>query len=219
MAIKERHLLDDQPSLARFLHVYKIITERVAYQAEHTDRFDNAERMETIDLAFANLYFQALKSYRNNESTTPWTTYFDACKTHDQPIIHVLLGINAHVNGDLAIAIRTTNYTEYDDYTAVNSVLKEATPTILHYLADNGDIYGELSEVLTTTFVDQAIALLTQWREDVWTVAHSDISKEHIHEACESLAADLLRALQDNPLRHPIRIQDTIEEAVLSDYL
>ncbi len=68
--------------------------------------FDDAARMERLDVAFANRYLDAYSAYRNGlPLTASWQTAFTATRM-DTPVVlqHLLLGINAHINLDLGIA-------------------------------------------------------------------------------------------------------------------
>ena len=69
-------------------------------------KFEDGKRMITLDLEFANRYFEALENYQNNRKcSNAWFTAFEAAKNKDLLIMqHILLGINAHINLDLGVS-------------------------------------------------------------------------------------------------------------------
>lgn len=69
-------------------------------------RFENGERMEQLDVIFANRYINAYNGYRKEQNISKsWKIAFDGTQ-HWWPIVlqHLLAGMNAHINLDLGIA-------------------------------------------------------------------------------------------------------------------
>ena len=73
-------------------------------------QFDDGKRAERLQIAFANRYFEAYALFsQGGRPTRSWELAFYA--THDYWLIvlqHLLLGLNAHINLDLAIAAAET---------------------------------------------------------------------------------------------------------------
>lgn len=71
-----------------------------------TGYFDDDQRMEKLDVIFANRYLQAYQDYMNGEKVTnAWAVAFKASHNPDLIVLHhLLLGMNAHINLDLGIA-------------------------------------------------------------------------------------------------------------------
>jgi hypothetical protein len=96
--------------LGYFPALYRKVTRAVAINIEG-GFFDDAARMERLDVAFAQRYLHALQQWRQgtrvNES---WRIAFEASNRW-WPIVlqHLLLGINAHINLDLGIAAAHTS--------------------------------------------------------------------------------------------------------------
>ena len=69
--------------------------------------FADAVWMQRWDAAFACLYLEALKRDRRGlEVSRPWALHFAACDRDDlEPVRHVLLGMNAHINYDLPLSV------------------------------------------------------------------------------------------------------------------
>ena len=91
--------------LGYFAVLYREVTLRVR-EGIANGRFENGPRMERLDVVFANRYFAALDSYLRGEACAQcWSVAFHAA--HRRPPIifqHLLLGMNAHINLDLAVA-------------------------------------------------------------------------------------------------------------------
>lgn len=91
--------------LGYFAALYREVTMRVR-DGIANGRFENGPRMERLDVVFANRYFAALDSFlRGEDCTQCWSVAFHAA--HRRPPIifqHLLLGMNAHINLDLAVA-------------------------------------------------------------------------------------------------------------------
>lgn len=94
-----------QSRLGYFAILYKLMTEAVA-KGIHENLFEDAARMEKLDVVFANRYLQAYFDYANNRPVTAsWKTAFDTAQNKELIVVqHLLLGINAHINLDLGIA-------------------------------------------------------------------------------------------------------------------
>lgn len=92
--------------------------------------FDDADRMNRFDTLFANRYFEALHAWRRDKKPTrSWKVAFEADEERDHAILqHLLLGVNAHVNLDLAIATAAVDTPATlpdleDDFNRINGIL------------------------------------------------------------------------------------------------
>lgn len=92
-----------------FATLYKRMTIAVRLGIRN-NAFEDAKRMEQLDLLFAKRYIDAYDAYMNNKPcTTSWKFAFDCCRNDDLTVIqHLILGINTHINLDLAIAAALT---------------------------------------------------------------------------------------------------------------
>ncbi len=123
------------------LGYFAALYHRVTIQIRHTilnHGFENPELLNKLAICFAGRYFEALELYESGEQpTAPWKVAFDASKRR-HPIIlqHLLLGMNAHINLDLAIASAETSpgidiLTLKQDFMQVNAILASQIPIIL----------------------------------------------------------------------------------------
>jgi hypothetical protein len=88
-----------------FAALYRNVTVQVREWIQ-AGRFEDGPRMERLDVIFANRYLEALElSWQGEETSRSWAVAFQA-KSKWPPVIlqHLLLGMSAHINFDLAIA-------------------------------------------------------------------------------------------------------------------
>jgi hypothetical protein len=91
--------------LALFPALYCELTQRLALGLERGE-FREPERLVQVGTLFANRYFDALIAERNGgRLSKSWAISFEAARTGKLLAVQdVLLGINAHINLDLAVA-------------------------------------------------------------------------------------------------------------------
>lgn len=97
--------LRDGSRLGYFAVLYRTVTAKVKEGIEE-GFFDDAERMEHLDLIFAKRYLDAFDAFdRGQPLTRSWQDAFEAAAGW-RPIVlqHLLVGINAHINLDLGVA-------------------------------------------------------------------------------------------------------------------
>ncbi len=100
----------NQSPIGYFAVLYRNMTAAVQ-KGIAENRFEDGPRMEKLDLIFAKRYFDAFEGFRKNEAISKsWQIAFDSTKTNQIAVIqHLILGINAHINLDLAIAAAETS--------------------------------------------------------------------------------------------------------------
>jgi Family of unknown function (DUF5995) len=88
-----------------FLSTYTRTTRAVAGALED-GRFEDPAWVEVWDVVFADLYLDALRTYRRDPASAPrpWRVAF-AADPALPAVAHVLLGMNAHINYDLPQAL------------------------------------------------------------------------------------------------------------------
>lgn len=111
-----------------FAYIYRRTTAEIASEIA-LGNFEDNPRLETLDVAFANLYLDAYKSYKaGQEVSTVWNYAFDNTDESLTIAQHIMLGMNAHINLDLCIATaRTMSGKEIKaieaDFDKVNDIL------------------------------------------------------------------------------------------------
>ena len=112
-----------------FAALYKRMTIAVK-EGITAGSFDDGPRMEKLDVNFASRYLDAYEAYSKNEAcTTSWNYAFDGCVNESLTVIQqLILGVNTHINLDLAIAsaITAPGNAIYDlekDFNRINDVI------------------------------------------------------------------------------------------------
>ncbi|WP_055716265.1 DUF5995 family protein [Streptomyces torulosus] len=92
-----------------FAALYRQVTVEVR-TAIHQGQFDDGARMDQFDTHFGNRYFEAYDAWRADRSGPRcWREAFGLLDDSDTVIVqHLLLGVNAHINLDLAVAAART---------------------------------------------------------------------------------------------------------------
>jgi len=140
--------------------------------------FDDGDRMEHLEVLFANRYLKAFDQYLSGAD--PSRTWDFAFQVSAQwwPIVfqHLLLGMDAHINLDLGIAAARTVTADslpglQEDFNRINQVLASLV----------GGVQGELEEIWAPyRFLDRALggvdsAIINfgmeKARDQAWSVA------------------------------------------------
>lgn len=151
----------------------------VAYAIkEHLDEFDWKERMEQLDVAFFRRYLTALQEFRaGGSSCRGWETAFGATRRWRPTVLqHLLLGMNAHINFDLGIAVATVCSPSdlprlRSDFEKMNDILASLLKGVEDDLAEIWPLYGVLRRYFGE--VEDAIINFSMRaaRQAAWNVA------------------------------------------------
>jgi hypothetical protein len=104
--------------------------------------FRDARRIEQLDVAFFDRFLRAVDTHRHGgEASASWQVAFDAA-TQWRPTVltHLLLGMNAHIDFDLGIAVAKVvpadEMAEFEpDYEKMNVLLSRLLAVVEHDLA------------------------------------------------------------------------------------
>lgn len=200
----------DNSRIGYFSALYLKVTKSVRDGIKNGD-FEDGERMERLDVNFANRYFVALDKYKNNEKPTQaWQLALKSTKNWWPLVLqHILLGINAHINLDLGIAaVKTVKKGELDslhnDFNEINNILASLVNGVendlaqvwppLHYL----DLIAGKTEEAVINFS------MTVARDSAWQFAKN---LEKIDTEAEQgkfiNERDVETAMIGNRVRHP----------------
>jgi hypothetical protein len=126
--------------VAAFNTLYLTITEQVAGSLDGPDVTDPAW-LETLDVEFARLYFEALGAWgvTGADPADAWEVLFR--RAHDGSVTLMdaaVLGVNAHINHDLALAVVATwqrhgypgDGPQHPDYLLVNKIFYQQIPPL-----------------------------------------------------------------------------------------
>lgn len=165
---------------AVFITGYKLTTQEIRRWVRQ-NRFTDSQWVERYAVIFADLYRKALLEWERgvlDQVPRSWRIAFQACRSGQSLILQeLILGMNAHVNHDLALAlVEASMQPKRDDrkrdHERVNQILRQVADVIQ---AEIATLYapglkkidlagGRLDEVLTQFSLEKA-------REHAWLSA------------------------------------------------
>jgi uncharacterized protein DUF5995 len=137
-------IFDDLPPsaannrVAAFNDLYLTITRRVA---DALSTAAQPEFLELLDIEFAKRYFTALRLWNDDDEATPdvWEVLFKRARDEEMSqLVAAMLGVNAHINHDLSLALVSTwaelgppeDDAKHKDYLLVNKIFYEEIPPL-----------------------------------------------------------------------------------------
>lgn len=176
----EARLRDQDDRRAIFLTIYRQMTAKVRDGINH-GQFENSDWMTRYLVGFANYYRRAFLAFEEGRLTAvpdPWRITFGTALRGDSLVIQdSVLGINAHINYDLALTLNEVGIDpnraqKYQDHVAINDTLArliDIQQAILAemYAAGIGDIDTALGRLDESFF----LRTMTEGREQAWRVA------------------------------------------------
>lgn len=197
-----------------YLHITRSLNK-----AFDTDTFINNSWTKRYLVRFANLYREALlNDLLGKDEIVPkaWRISFDLADKKEGLIIqHLLLGINAHINHDLAIALYDVQIDpgreqKYSDHTQVNLILELATEGLKKAVAEKyAPILDSLDRALGSIDDEITEFSIPKAREHAWsmavalTAADSDLEREILQKSLDEQAAVLSNLILSSPTRDP----------------
>jgi hypothetical protein len=180
LAALEQYFWDRHDRRAVFALAYRDMTGEVKRRLDERWFLDN-EWVDRLVIAFANFYRQALYDFeRGSFRTVPraWIIAFETSR-QDRTVLpqDLVLGINAHINRDLPLALYAVTIDperdkHYHDHMAINTVLATLTDVIQDRMVE---LYGPAIHLVDEALgrLDEQIAgfTLTKAREQCWTAA------------------------------------------------
>lgn len=204
---------------AIFLQCYRTMTANTL-AAVADGRFHDAAGVTGLLNRFADYYFGALAAYDRAPGQTPaiWQHAFDAARQNKSNVLqHMFLGVNAHINYDLALTLYDVLHEEwssltatqrdgrYQDYCLVNKIIAETIDQVQDEVVKRESpllaLVDWLGGRMDEFFV---VEMLTGWREDVWRKG-----VELVEAVDEDGRAALRLALEQSCLRRGQRILST----------
>jgi hypothetical protein len=167
--------------IAAFNRLYLEVTRGVL-ESLRPGRFQDGRFLRWLDVVFANLYFEALRTLvlRRGPAPRAWAPLVEQRgRAGVLPLQFALAGMNAHINRDLPVALVDTCRSlrmplrrpspQYDDFCLVNELLEEAQERIKGVFA--GGAIGTLDAALGRQ--DDVLAMwnVRAAREAAWTNA------------------------------------------------
>jgi hypothetical protein len=172
----------EQSAIGLFTTLYREVTIQIK-QGIANGSFQNGERMEKLDVIFANRYLKAYYQYKACEKPSEcWEFSFQQTGSY-WPIVvqHLLLGINAHVNLDLGIASAQVCTPENiedlkSDFDQINTILSNLVGSVekcLIKIWPTLSIILKLSGKIDNFFIDFSMKTA---RDGAWKFANEFVA-------------------------------------------
>jgi hypothetical protein len=166
--------------LGYFAALYKRVTIAVGV-AVTEGKFEDGARLERLDAAFANRYFEALNAHfhpdRFPRPTHSWQVTFDAA-SRPEPILaqHMFAGVNAHIGLDLGIAAEAISpgaqlSTLQEDFNRINAVLASQVIGLVEDINELSPVLAELYAVLKKDQITLINDTVQGYRDSAWRFA------------------------------------------------
>jgi hypothetical protein len=136
-----------------FAALYHKVTVKVK-EGIKNNFYDDGTRMEALDVVFAKRYIDAWIDWKNGRTVTQsWKVAFDSAGRFRLVVLqHLLLGMNAHINLDLAIAANQIMQGKnmaalHRDFNKINSVLSSLVHEVQSDLSAIWPTLGKLLKI------------------------------------------------------------------------
>jgi len=191
--------------MAFFPILYRKVTLRIKEGIQNNE-FENNQRMEKLDVLFANRYIDAYECLGANKAfTKSWRNAFEASKTGKLLVMqHLLLGINAHINLDLGIAVAETvgddgELMDFEnDFNKINEILGAMIAKVEAKIISISPLFGLLDK-FGKGREDKLVSFsINIARDGAWLFAnqyHFSKNKEEELEARDTIIATLAEKL------------------------
>jgi hypothetical protein len=168
---------------AIFLSCYSRMTRNMLYSLEK-GQFNDPAWVNDLLEHFASYYFDALDAYTDSPVASPavWLHTFNATTDpRTRPVQHLLLGVNAHINYDLVLALidvlepewpdltENQRLQRYDDHCQINEIIASTIDEVQDEVLEH---YSPAMELIDRAFgrLDEFLIarLISGWRDQVW---------------------------------------------------
>lgn len=176
----EERLREQNDRRAVFLTIYSRMTREV-HEGLENGRFQETDWMRRYLITFANYYRRAFLAFERGylgAVPDPWRIAFGTAVRGDALVVQdAFLGVNAHINYDLALSINDVGIDpnraqKYADHRAINDILAQIVDAQQEALAE---IYASGVTDIDALFgrLDESFSLLsmTEGREQAWRIA------------------------------------------------
>ncbi len=187
------------PLLRNFNYTYLIITRNVR-RAARDGHFSDRTFLNTFDCRFAQYYLTALRHYLRQEAVAPaWQVAFQQAQTECcTPFVLMALGVNAHVNNDIPLALLDcgAKARHHDDYHRVNGIIEVSLAEVIEELDAAGNLADPKRSLLTPPYKVVMKQLIKTWRDNAWqsfeSLKRQQLSVDDIEQAAHKMANRLL---------------------------
>jgi hypothetical protein len=195
-----------------FNRLYRQITAHVAALLP-TPQVVDRTWLEVLDVEFARCYFEALRRWNDDDPATPdaWEVLFR--RAHDEdlgPLTAAALGVNAHINHDLSLALTATwqrlgfpGYgPQHPDYLLINRIFFHQIPILRRRFAmawelEIDRLVGGLDDWSQRVLVQTTRALAWEQAQVRWALRHDPVESADaglVIDRATALAGETLAA-------------------------
>lgn len=189
-----------------FLRCYSLMTGNML-KGIADGRFNDTGWVAHLLHRFAGYYMEALRLYEAGDAQTPavWKQVHDASRGQQLHVLQLLLiGINAHINYDLVLAIydamapdwkslnEEKRQTRMTDHNLVNQIIGETIDSVQDQVIEREAPFMKVVDSLMGRVDEWLLSeLITNWRTDVWNescsmlASKSDEQKEALRLSLE----------------------------------
>ncbi len=156
-------------NLIAFNHTYLIITKHVV-SLLHKKYFQKDLLMQQIDITFAKYYFTALYGFVTGKKIVPaWDMCFRFCqKDSSYQWVYMALGVNAHVNNDLAFTLSELRSSNEHDYLLVNKIIDRSLLEVVTSLQEQSFSIRNLQQRCLWMYSFILKIIIRNWRKNAW---------------------------------------------------
>jgi hypothetical protein len=196
---------------AVFLTCYRMMTGNVL-TALQSGQFNDPAWVDRLMRRFANYYFTALDAYEQEPNSAPdaWRLAFvTAGHTHLNTLQKLLLGVNAHINYDLTLALYDVLSPDWAAFSAeqrdlrladhcqINAVIAGTIDAVQEQIVEPempilsifDRLLGPVDELITSR-------IISSWRDTVWRHAMDLLEKDSPEERVE-----IIQRIEQDALR------------------
>jgi len=189
-----------------FAALYRQVTVEIR-KAIHEGRFEDGPRMDRFDTLFGNRYFEAHDAWlRDRGGPRCWRETFGLLDDRDTVIVqHLILGVNAHINLDLAVAAARTGpgtdiHALQHDYLLINDILarvvlavQDSVDALSPLLSLLDKVGGRTDEQILDFSIVQSRA--EAWHNTVLLASQTEAEQEATIDRLDIRAAVLARLI------------------------
>lgn len=139
--------------------------------------FDDGNKMVDFVSAFAGRYISAFDAWQNGDQddvSLPWAVYYNFLASNRSDVTQdITIGMNAHINYDLAIAAYEQGYAVpqwRDDYYRVNDLMAMVDDNVTHALGRYDPQFYN-TDFVSLTYFQASIDFVTSWRSSAYATA------------------------------------------------
>lgn len=182
-----------------FLKTYHLVTKKVSESyLINKDYFEDFEVVEKLDIIFAGEFFKSFANLLDGKELKPWHKFYEySLGGGEVNFLKMMLGINSHINGDLASSLYKSKFQSQNDFIKINDILLEVIPLAMNELVLNyNDIYAFGAMVFKEFTRIEFHNTVVRWRNNAWDLYISSreksVDKSEVYAKTENKSEALI---------------------------